>query len=37
VERGTNILMITHDPHLAAYADRIVFMQDGKIVGEAPA
>jgi ABC-type lipoprotein export system ATPase subunit len=29
--------MVTHDPHLAAYADRIVFLQDGKIVGEAPA
>jgi putative ABC transport system ATP-binding protein len=26
--------MVTHDPRIAAYADRIVFLKDGKIVDE---
>jgi putative ABC transport system ATP-binding protein len=26
--------MVTHDPRIAAYADRIVFLKDGKVVGE---
>jgi putative ABC transport system ATP-binding protein len=29
------VLMVTHDPRIAAYADRIVFLKDGKIVDEA--
>lgn len=29
------ILMVTHDPRIAAYADRIVFLKDGVIVDEA--
>jgi putative ABC transport system ATP-binding protein len=28
------IVMVTHDPLAAAYADRVVFLGDGKIVGE---
>jgi putative ABC transport system ATP-binding protein len=28
------IVMVTHDPVAAAYADRVVFLGDGKIVGE---
>jgi putative ABC transport system ATP-binding protein len=28
------VLMVTHDPRLAAYADRIIFLKDGKIVDE---
>ena len=28
------ILMVTHDPRIAAHADRIVFMQDGKIIDD---
>ncbi len=28
------VLMVTHDPHIAAYADRIVFLKDGTIVDE---
>ena len=28
------VLMVTHDPHIAAYADRIVFLKDGKLVNE---
>jgi putative ABC transport system ATP-binding protein len=26
--------MVTHDPVAAAYADRIIFLADGKIVNE---
>jgi putative ABC transport system ATP-binding protein len=29
---GQTILMITHDPEAAAYADRIVTMRDGRVV-----
>jgi putative ABC transport system ATP-binding protein len=28
------VLLVTHDPRIAAYADRIVFLKDGKIVDE---
>jgi len=28
------VVMVTHDPRAAAYADRVVFLADGKIVGE---
>ena len=31
---GQTIVMVTHDPIAAAYADRIVFVADGQIVGE---
>jgi putative ABC transport system ATP-binding protein len=31
---GRTILMVTHDPRIAAYADRIVFLKDGRIVDE---
>jgi putative ABC transport system ATP-binding protein len=31
---GRAVLMVTHDPRIAAYADRIVFLKDGKIVNE---
>lgn len=31
---GRSVLMVTHDPRIAAYADRIVFLKDGKIVNE---
>jgi putative ABC transport system ATP-binding protein len=33
-ERGQSIVMVTHDPRAAAYADRVVFLADGKVVGE---
>jgi len=33
-EFGQTIVMVTHDPNTAAYADRIVFLGDGKIVDE---
>jgi len=31
---GQTIVMVTHDPIAASYADRIVFLADGKIVDE---
>jgi len=31
---GQTIVMVTHDPVAAGYADRIVFLADGNVVGE---
>lgn len=31
---GQTIVMVTHDPLAAAYADRVLFLADGKIVSE---
>lgn len=31
---GRTIVMVTHDPRIAAYADRIIFLKDGKVVDE---
>ena len=31
---GQTIVMVTHDPVAAAFADRIVFLADGKVVDE---
>jgi putative ABC transport system ATP-binding protein len=36
-EMGQTIVMITHNPEAAAYADRVVHMRDGIIVDGAPA
>ncbi|MBB5826284.1 ABC transporter ATP-binding protein [Micromonospora carbonacea] len=33
-EHGQTIVMVTHDPTAAAYADRVVFLADGEIVSE---
>ncbi len=33
-EWGRAVIMVTHDPRIAAYADRIVFLKDGKVVDE---
>jgi putative ABC transport system ATP-binding protein len=33
-ELGQSIVMVTHDPHGASYADRVVFLADGKVVGD---
>jgi len=35
-ELGQTVLMITHNPEAAAYADRIIHMRDGQIVPESP-
>jgi putative ABC transport system ATP-binding protein len=31
---GQSIVMVTHDPRGAAYADRVIFLADGKVVSE---
>lgn len=31
---GQTVVMVTHDPSAASYADRVVFLADGKIVDE---
>jgi putative ABC transport system ATP-binding protein len=31
---GTAVVMVTHDPHAAAWADRVVFLADGRTVSE---
>ena len=33
-DHGQSVVMVTHDPRGAAYADRVVFLADGKVVGE---
>ena len=33
-EFGQTIVMVTHDPYAAAYADRVVFLADGSIVDD---
>ena len=30
-ERGVTLIIVTHDPDVAAYADRIVHLKDGQI------
>ena len=34
-EWGRAVVMVTHDPRIAAYADRIIFLKDGTVVDEA--
>ena len=33
-DHGQTIVMVTHDPKAASYADRVLFLSDGRIVGE---
>jgi putative ABC transport system ATP-binding protein len=33
-EYGRTVVMVTHDPRIAAYANRIVFLKDGRVVDE---
>jgi putative ABC transport system ATP-binding protein len=33
-ELGQTVVMVTHDPSAAAYADRVLFLADGRLVGE---
>ena len=36
-EQGNTLIMVTHSPELAAYAGRIIKMEDGRIAHDAPA
>ena len=31
-ETGQTIVMVTHDPHAASYANEVLFLADGQIV-----
>jgi putative ABC transport system ATP-binding protein len=33
-ELGQSVVMVTHDPHAAAYSDRVLFLADGTVVGQ---
>ena len=33
-ERGTTVVLVTHDEHLAGHAQRIVRLMDGKLIGD---
>ena len=35
-DMGQTIVIVTHDPTAAAYADRVIFLADGRIVDEMP-
>jgi putative ABC transport system ATP-binding protein len=33
-EWGQSVVMVTHDPVAASHADRLVFLADGRVVGD---
>ncbi len=33
-EMDTTVVMVTHDPRPASYADRVIFLKDGQMVRE---
>ena len=35
-EQGQSIVMVTHDPHAAGYADRLLQLADGRIIADKP-
>jgi putative ABC transport system ATP-binding protein len=35
-ERGASVLLVTHDPQAAAFADRVVTLRDGKLLAGEP-
>ncbi|HZA87200.1 MAG TPA: ABC transporter ATP-binding protein, partial [Acidimicrobiales bacterium] len=35
-EMGQTIVMVTHDPAAASYANRVLFLADGRLVDEMP-
>ncbi|CAM3321608.1 ABC transporter ATP-binding protein [Nocardioides dubius] len=35
-EEGVTVVMVTHDPMAASYADQVLFLADGQIVGTLP-
>jgi putative ABC transport system ATP-binding protein len=36
-QRGTAVVLVTHEPRFASWADRVIFLRDGRIVDETPA
>ena len=35
-ERRLTVVLVTHDPQAAAYADHVYTLRDGQLVGEEP-
>jgi putative ABC transport system ATP-binding protein len=35
-QRGSTVLVVTHDPRLVNYADRVIEMADGRLMADAP-
>lgn len=33
-DRGAAVICVTHDPRLEAYADRVIHIEDGKILDD---
>lgn len=33
-QMGTTLILVTHDPDIATYADRVIFIRDGQVVRE---
>jgi len=33
-EENSTVIMMTHDPQISEIADRIIYLRDGKIIGE---
>jgi putative ABC transport system ATP-binding protein len=33
-DRGVSVVMVTHDPRFASWADRVIFLRDGRVVDE---
>jgi putative ABC transport system ATP-binding protein len=33
--QGTSVVLVTHEPRFASWADRVVFLRDGVVVNEA--
>lgn len=33
-KRGQSVIIVTHDPWIASYADRIIFLRDGRVTGK---
>ena len=33
-EEDSTVIMVTHDPQISEIADRIIYLRDGKIIGE---
>ena len=34
VRRGTAVVLVTHEPRFASFADRVVFLRDGRVVDQ---
>lgn len=35
-DKGKTVIMVSHDPKMAAFADRVIYMSDGKIADDTP-